>query len=395
MSELINTNDNRATIRWKLLTGASALALTVYVSSANTARAEDTDHPLLWIELGGQMEMLQGTSTKFTAPFMFLTPEPDSYSDDIFTRGQKPIRYAFGLEGGLVFQPANSDWKFSAAFLYGRAHVKSHIHQQGAQHYGYKYYSYTRNHIGNHGHQKPLYVAAFADSVAQYHEQHAVLDFSAGKDVGMGMLGSNGSSTINVGVRFAQFSQGGHVSNSARPSITNVFFKSGILYWPWPQFRQFNQTGQVERRFDGVGPSLSWQASAALAGNKQDGELTFDWGINGAVLFGRQRAKVHHTTREHELQQTYYTSSGIRYRSGAIYPLIYQHPHNSTRSRRVTVPNIGGSIGISVKWPNAKVSIGYRYDDFLNAMDTGIDTAKKSNLTFNGPYASISIGLGN
>ena len=47
-----------------------------------------------------------------------------------------------------------------------------------------------------------------------------------------------------------------------------------------------------------------------------------------------------------------------------------------------------------MKYPNFKFSIGYRYDTFLNAMDTGIDVAKKSNLTFQGPYASISIGLG-
>ena len=38
MSELIQKNDNRATIRWKLLTGASALALTAYVSSARPLR---------------------------------------------------------------------------------------------------------------------------------------------------------------------------------------------------------------------------------------------------------------------------------------------------------------------------------------------------------------------
>ena len=54
MSELIQKNDNRATIRWKLLTGASALALTAYVSSAGMAKAEDTDRPPIWIELGGR-----------------------------------------------------------------------------------------------------------------------------------------------------------------------------------------------------------------------------------------------------------------------------------------------------------------------------------------------------
>ena len=41
MSELIQKHDNRATIRWKLLTGASALALTAYVSSTAMAGAED------------------------------------------------------------------------------------------------------------------------------------------------------------------------------------------------------------------------------------------------------------------------------------------------------------------------------------------------------------------
>ncbi len=56
MSELIQTHDNRATIRWKLLTGASALALTAYVSSASMAKAEDTDRPLIWIETGRQMD---------------------------------------------------------------------------------------------------------------------------------------------------------------------------------------------------------------------------------------------------------------------------------------------------------------------------------------------------
>ncbi len=58
------------------------------------------------------------------------------------------------------------------------------------------------------------------------------------------------------------------------------------------------------------------------------------------------------------------------------------------------MPNVGGFVGLSYRYTDAKMSIGYRYDTFLNAMDIGIDATKKSNLTFNGPYASISIGLG-
>ena len=148
----------------------------------------------------------------------------------------------------------------------------------------------------------------------------------------------------------------------------------------------------ADRSFRGVGPSLSWSASTPFAGNPQDGELTFDWGLNAAALFGRQKTRTqHHTT--------------VRYNTGGcglLFCHTYGHiitpthiaPPASIRSRNVTVPNVGGFVGLSYRYTDAKLSIGYRYDTFLNAMDTGIDATKKSNVTFNGPYASISIGLG-
>ena len=52
MSELIAAHDNRAVIRWKFLTSASALALTVCFSTPGLAA--DVDRPQVWIELGGQ-----------------------------------------------------------------------------------------------------------------------------------------------------------------------------------------------------------------------------------------------------------------------------------------------------------------------------------------------------
>ena len=60
----------------------------------------------------------------------------------------------------------------------------------------------------------------------------------------------------------------------------------------------------------------------------------------------------------------------------------------------VAVPNVGALFGISYKYQNAKISFGYRADEFFGAMDGGIDTHKSENRGFNGPYATISIGLG-
>jgi hypothetical protein len=143
------------------------------------------------------------------------------------------------------------------------------------------------------------------------------------------------------------------------------------------------------RDFHGIGPSLSWNASAALAGNKQGGELALDWGINGAVLFGRQKARTSHTTQAYSLPFTPY----VQY-VGYYYTKLYEHPHHSTRSRSVVVPNLGGFAGVSVKKYNAKVSLGYRADFFFGATDGGIDTAHRENIGFYGPFASVSIGLG-
>ena len=64
------------------------------------------------------------------------------------------------------------------------------------------------------------------------------------------------------------------------------------------------------------------------------------------------------------------------------------------RSRTVTIPNVGGMAGVSLKFPNAKVSLGYRADFFFGAMDGGIDTAHRENVGFYGPFATMSVGIG-
>jgi len=393
MSELINTHDNRATIRWKLLTGASALALTAYVSSAGLAKAEDTSRPQIWIELGGELQQIHGLGSSFTAPFMTaISPTPGPYSDNIFTSGQRPPRFALGFDGEITFQPEDSDWVFSAGIRYGRSHTNRHIHHQTVQPPD-PYVSY-RGYV----HYLQVYLSPFADIKSPRQEKHAILDFSAGKDLGLGMFGHDGTSTLSLGVRFAQFTSNSSIHATGRPSITPRFPNYPSLatffnYGPFFAFHQYAISGHAARSFKGVGPSLSWEGSAAIAGNMQDGELTLDFGINGAELFGRQKAKTDHATSAYS--KTAYRAGGAR-----DYNFLYSrnsdpsHNHHSTRSKSVSVPNIGGSIGISFRYPNFKFSLGYRYDTFLNAMDTGIDARKTSNLTFHGPYASISIGLG-
>lgn len=383
MSELINANNNRTFIRGQLLNTVSAFALVTYVSTAAPASAETADRPTVWIELGGQMEAMQGTSSPFTSPFMTaISPTPGPYANDIFLRGQQPPHLAFGLEGAATFQPAGSDWILSASLRYGRAQTNRHIHQQSPA-LTFHYPSRTRQ----------FYVAPFADTKSKHDESHTVLDFSVGKDVGLGAFGRDGTSTFNVGIRFAQFSEKSNITASGRPSVYVVGIHEPSGYHARYTFYNYTMFAQASRSFHGIGPSLSWNASATLLGNKDAGELTFDWGINGALLFGRQKAKTSHTTQAYHLPIT--EAYGGIY-DGYYYTRVPQKSHHGSRvsSRSVIAPNLGGFAGVSVKYPNVKFSLGYRADFFFGAVDAGIDQRRTKDLGFQAAFASISIGLG-
>jgi len=376
MRELIEARNYTAT-RNQFLATVSALTLVGYIAASDAAKAEDT-RPTVWIDLGGQMEQIQGVSTPFTPPFMTaLSPTPGPYANSIFLDTQRPARSAFGFNGTATFQPERSDWAFSVGLLYGRSSTNRHVHQQSASP------PYVYNSLPVFGNKNN----PFADSKLAYEESHAILDFSVGRDVGLGAFGHDATSTISVGIRFAEFSNKSKVDAMGRPEVH--IGRAGFHYAV--SFYNYTLFAEAARSFRGIGPSLSWKASAALLGNKDAGELTFDWGINGAMLFGRQKAKASHATQAYHMPIT--QAYGGQY-DGYYYSRVYNTSHQHTRSRGVAIPNLGGFAGLSVKYPNAKFSLGYRADFFFGAVDTGIDARHTKALGFNGPFASISIGLG-
>jgi len=357
MSELINKSDNRATIRWKLLTSASALALAAYVSSANAANAEDASRPPIWIESDGAFSQQETGQEAFLPPFLFSSPF--GVPSQSALRSAPPTIWDKGAK--ITFQPDESDWVFSASIRFGRnsrSETRNHLTTQPTRTLtAYNYVNYD----------------AYQNVAARNSESHTILDFQAGKDVGLGKLGN---SVLSLGVRFAQFNSQSDTKIRSQPTNTEY------------NYNRFYASFAAKRKFSGIGPSLSWEASTNLAGNPSAGSITFDWGANGAILFGRQRTKVHHQTTK------VFQSSAARY--GGPRTVVYQSPATPThtRSRKVTVPNLGGFAGLSYRYADAKISLGYRADFFFNAIDGGIDTAKKEDRAFYGPYASISIGLG-
>lgn len=400
MSELIQKSDSRATIRWKLLTGTSVLALAACVSTADLAHADDANRPLLRIELGGQLNRLGDAQESFAPTFPNSPPRPSIFSPS--ENFERPPLYSFDEFANLAFQPAGSDLVFSGTIRYGRSAANRHFNQRTNPEPFVKYYYSslitgpylhgTRHRQANRLDPK---AEKFADTESRNSEQHAILDFSAGKDVGLGLFGSTGASTVSLGVRFAQFASNSNIALKSNPDwhfqykylpILLNFGRTSSKFAFGSNYHSNAANLRVTRSFHGVGPSLSWTATAPFAGNLQDGELTIDWSVNAALLFGRQRTKAHH--------QTTGSYHGYKYTSPARHITFQPAPFDKTRSRNVTVPNLGGSVGLSWQLQNFKMSLGYRADFFFNAMDGGIDKRKDENRAFFGPYASISIGIG-
>ncbi|HET9132631.1 MAG TPA: hypothetical protein VFO86_16880, partial [Terriglobia bacterium] len=301
MSELINTHDDRTTIRWKLLTGASALVL---IAASPAMAGQDADHPLIWIELGANADAVSGFGDRFSAPFLEQTPTPTPFLGESPLDIQKPPSFTFGGEAKITFQPEDSDWVFSAGIRYGRSNNKRSVHHQTgtSKKFPWFVYEFLVNHSetpANYGIPASYtkYVAKFADTKVRQSERHLVLDFEAGKDVGLGLFGTGGTSVLSGGIRVARFRSHDDVTIRANPNANfyseSLFGKYSVYYSQW---NDYYLRGRADRSFRGIGPSLSWNASAPIAGNVQDGQLLFDWSVNGAVLFGRQKARVSHQT---------------------------------------------------------------------------------------------------
>jgi hypothetical protein len=390
MSELIKSTSVSDQFRWTLLTTASALAVLALIQRSGEAKAAEDDptRPIVWVELGGQLESLDADEQKFVPPFILATPRPAPETISPLSVGHPP-RNSFGEEGKISIEPQNSSWVFSAAIRYGRSNAKQSLHQQS---YPTQLIPYAQYHSGTPvpGIQMRHRVALqFIDAQNQSSESQTILDFQAGKDVGLGMFGAGGLSVFNFGVRFAQFGSKSSVAFKSDPDAHPIYkyaygakiFKSGAYH--------FNSAEALTKRsFSGVGPSLSWDASASILGQSDTGQIRLDWGVNAAMLFGRQKATVHHQTKA-----LYYKG-----RYSVTYPprmTLYRHtPPDQVRARSVVVPNLGGFAGVSFRYSNAKLSLGYRADFFFSAMDGGIDVRKTYDRDFHGPFATISVGLG-
>jgi len=388
MNELICNSKNETKSRWKYLLTASAMALLGYTGQA----AAQSDEPQVWIELGGQLTRLDVGQETYSPDIMNARPSMFAPS----TSYEKLPHQSVDETGKFTLRPQGSDWVFSAGVRYGRSVRKVDANQQTFP--DPVYATLVSGTVESPFFYRGPLAGKFASTQINSSQTHMVLDFQAGKDVGLGLFG--GSSQIDFGVRFAQFNNKTNITLASDPDWHRRY-KYFSPFWlslfpkladvkPWGGEGYHNHYGNLQshRSFRGIGPSLSWNGSSPFVGNSEDGQLIFDYGANAAVLFGRQRAQVSH----HETENYHPITMGYGQKGQHVDTKVTGTSH--TRSRSVIVPNVGGFAGMTYRIHQFKISAGYRADFFFNAMDGGNDARKSEKIGNYGPFATISIGLG-
>jgi hypothetical protein len=392
MSELINSNKNQTRLRWQLLATVSAFSLVGYTAQAVARDGE----PQVWIELGGQLTRLDVGQETFAPVFPQKRPGMFAPSSDF----EELPHQSIDETGKLSFRPSGSDWVFSAGVRYGRSVRKVDKNQQTFPKpvYGTLISGPQSSIVVPFLYHGPI-AHKFASTQMEARESHLIVDFQVGKDVGLGLFG--GSSQIDFGVRFAQFNNKSNIALASDPDW-HVHYKyaptfwfpifpklEGMQFWGGEGYHNHYATLQSQRNFRGIGPTLSWNGSSPFVGNREDGELTFDYGANVAVLFGRQRVKVSHETRSNYHPET----MNYGQRGQHVSQVTFATPV-PPRSRTVVVPNVGALAGVTYRIHDFKISAGYRADFFFNAMDGGNDARISEKIGNYGPFATISFGLG-
>jgi len=346
----------------------------------------DDRRPQVWVQLGGNFAQLSADMQPYEPQFASDNP-PLRTNLPLQQDVEKAAAAGFDWEGKLTIQPTDSDWVLKAGVRYGRSSVSKHLHQSLPPQTkdtlliasGFPAFncSIAPPPIGYDGVCRAFF-QEFADAQGTIEDEHTMIDFTLGKDVGLGSFGQGAKSTLAAGIRMVRFTS----------DIKSAFDSDPLYAFDEPYRAKYHYldkaTNEEHHSFNGIGPEVTWDGSMPVAGNASDGEVTLDWGVNAAVLFGRKKA-----SGSGEVLSTY-----CGYGTLSDCENIHQTPHAFSRSERATVPNLGGYIGASALYRNAKISLGYRGDFFFNAMDGGQDTAKSYNRGFYGPYLNVSLGLG-
>jgi outer membrane receptor protein involved in Fe transport len=339
------------------------------------------------VELGGEVQ-------RHDAPYSTITPAftpvfPDALNP--FDTQNEALDWGDGREVKLTYQPGDT-WKVSVGARFGKtngsgAGIKSELGEYSCGPNVYDILSGVATlDCDTNPVTRRVYATNYSDSSVAEKVEHTIIDFEVGRDVAFGGLSR---SELGFGVRYAEL--------SARTDVRIL----GVPHWDMPisqisfttfqllaaQHTEYDADVTADRRFEGLGPVLSWDGAKTLFGDEGIGHLDLDVSVQGGALFGKQDTAV-----TGELRAEYFNMvPGANF---SIPASVTVTPIAESRSENVTVPVVDLSLGLSYTIDRMKIGAGYRWERYFNAVDGGYDEAEDYDRTIDGPYFKLSVGFG-
>jgi iron complex outermembrane recepter protein len=335
---------------------------------------------------------LEGQVQRHDAPNETIVPSflDDSFAPEIDPRADQEQNLDWGNGGGAKFTyAAGNSWKVSLGARFGKTNLgrrNTRFENQGVKSCTFGLYFCQQDNTGGYSGQGVYNLRYdFSKSEVAEREEHTIVDFAVGRDMGMGGFDA---STFSGGLRYAQFKSS---------TVVDMY---GQVDWAAPLDAFYGKYGashnryeaklDADRQFKGAGPVVSWDASTRLLGGDQAGHLDLDWSLSGGVLFGKQTTRV----SGKEIAAYYYQTG--KYFTNPTTPVTgpTTTPVNIRRSSSVTVPVVDLGLGLSYKIDRFNVGAGYRWERYYNVIDGGYQEHKSYDRTIDGPYFKIAVGFG-
>jgi iron complex outermembrane receptor protein len=338
------------------------------------------------MELGGGLSQFSG--------------EAETYRPDFLETFSPMLSFPLGIQDGdldwgdtrsvkLTYAP-NSNWQISAAQRFG----KTNGHERGASYEavagGYETFCFFGSCVVRY------YDALdnFGRSATDDSEEHAITDFMVGRNMDFGSFGTKVKSTFGAGVRHAEMKSSSVIAATGMPD--NDVLPMFNVGQGDQTYTYFSTTLTSARGFKGWGPSLTWDASVQLFGDDERGRINLDWSAAGGVLFGKRNVENVEERLGEYVVGGFVGQAVLDYRDPAFKTIttLYDDTLTVQREEDVSIPNLSLSVGLSYSIDRVKVSTGYSYDRFFDAIDGGYTEAQAFDRTIHGPYLKLSLGFG-
>ncbi len=352
------------------------------------------DGPYPWtVELGGQVQRWDAPNTTLDPSFAneFMAPL------NILDRPQnEDLHWGDGRSVKVTYRPANSPWSLGVAARFGETKGNNRVYAENPSDLiacaftGTIFEAFCT--LPDAGPFLNISRINWADAQSSDREEYKIGDLTVSRDAPLAGLSR---SVLSGALRYAELESATLAAFRGNPDWN---IPEGVGFPP-PNGQPSTHTEyqgefRADRSFEGIGPVISWDAAYPVFAFGNGGSVDISWSLSAGVLFGDQDVNIAGSEQATLFQTNFFTVIGLSAEYPIPIPQETPEPLDIQRSKSVTAPMAGGSLGLSYQVDRFSLGAGYRWERYFDAIDGGVTEPSKKDRTIDGPYLKVSVGFG-